>query len=126
MEGVCVRSAGGGGSVCEHFFFLMIRRPPRSTLFPYTTLFRSIFRVRSTIASQHKLFYRFRGLDGVFSALPGDSSLHMTPVGGPEHSGVQKSRGNVIKDEGKRVSVTRQIETIDGLPGYQQQNAKEQ
>src|SRR5947208_4650806 len=27
-------------SVCI-FFFLMIRRPPRSTLFPYTTLFRS-------------------------------------------------------------------------------------
>src|SRR5689334_24056499 len=26
------------------FFFLMIRRPPRSTLFPYTTLFRSIWR----------------------------------------------------------------------------------
>src|SRR2546426_8779902 len=25
------------------FFFLMIRRPPRSTLFPYTTLFRSPF-----------------------------------------------------------------------------------
>src|SRR2546422_7730837 len=25
------------------FFFLMIRRPPRSTLFPYTTLFRSVF-----------------------------------------------------------------------------------
>src|SRR6185437_16692797 len=24
------------------FFFLMIRRPPRSTLFPYTTLFRSM------------------------------------------------------------------------------------
>src|SRR5256885_3546540 len=27
--------------VCN-FFFLMIRRPPRSTLFPYTTLFRSV------------------------------------------------------------------------------------
>src|SRR2546429_6707780 len=27
-------------AVC--FFFLMIRRPPRSTLFPYTTLFRSM------------------------------------------------------------------------------------
>src|SRR5215469_1944897 len=25
------------------FFFLMIRRPPRSTLFPYTTLFRPLF-----------------------------------------------------------------------------------
>src|SRR5438445_2544645 len=38
-------------SLCVHvsavtfflFFFLMIRRPPRSTLFPYTTLFRSDF-----------------------------------------------------------------------------------
>src|SRR2546430_10209187 len=28
-------------SLGEVFFFLMIRRPPRSTLFPYTTLFRS-------------------------------------------------------------------------------------
>src|SRR2546430_12895309 len=27
------------------FFFLMIRRPPRSTLFPYTTLFRSQFAI---------------------------------------------------------------------------------
>src|SRR3712207_9303781 len=26
---------------CPSIFFLMIRRPPRSTLFPYTTLFRS-------------------------------------------------------------------------------------
>src|SRR3712207_9416833 len=29
------------------FFFLMIRRPPRSTLFPYTTLFRSSLRSAS-------------------------------------------------------------------------------
>src|SRR5438445_1159490 len=29
------------------FFFLMIRRPPRSTLFPYTTLFRSGGRARA-------------------------------------------------------------------------------
>src|SRR5438552_6822007 len=28
--------------ICYAFFFLMIRRPPRSTLFPYTTLFRSL------------------------------------------------------------------------------------
>src|SRR2546427_3597977 len=28
--------------ILRSFFFLMIRRPPRSTLFPYTTLFRSI------------------------------------------------------------------------------------
>src|SRR5256884_1193858 len=29
------------------FFFLMIRRPPRSTLFPYTTLFRSVQNVET-------------------------------------------------------------------------------
>src|SRR2546430_15008852 len=32
---------GSSVSLLCFFFFLMIRRPPRSTLFPYTTLFRS-------------------------------------------------------------------------------------
>src|SRR3989442_7793865 len=32
-------------SLSAFFFFLMIRRPPRSTLFPYTTLFRSVLHV---------------------------------------------------------------------------------
>src|SRR3954466_2805943 len=31
------------------FFFLMIRRPPRSTLFPYTTLFRSVSSIGAVI-----------------------------------------------------------------------------
>src|SRR5690554_7612893 len=30
------------------FFFLLLRRPPRSTLFPYTTLFRSQLRIASS------------------------------------------------------------------------------
>src|SRR2546430_8281949 len=33
------------------FFFLMIRRPPRSTLFPYTTLFRSSESLAKTLAT---------------------------------------------------------------------------
>src|SRR3712207_7650129 len=33
------------------FFFLMIRRPPRSTLFPYTTLFRSLSTTRRCACS---------------------------------------------------------------------------
>src|SRR5437667_7591608 len=33
------------------FFFLMLRRPPRSTLFPYTTLFRSMTKTAMLIAS---------------------------------------------------------------------------
>src|SRR5256885_17151372 len=41
----CVLCTPGGALSCTTrvalFFFLMIRRPPRSTLFPYTTLFRS-------------------------------------------------------------------------------------
>src|SRR5258705_4668418 len=39
------------------FFFLMIRRPPRSTLFPYTTLFRSgrpLERGRNTVRPDHR------------------------------------------------------------------------
>src|SRR2546425_474525 len=36
-----VLTSGQTQSVSFSFFFLMIRRPPRSTLFPYTTLFRS-------------------------------------------------------------------------------------
>src|SRR5438105_11862998 len=43
----------------RYFFFLMIRRPPRSTLFPYTTLFRS----EPARAEQH------RGLDQVAHGL---------------------------------------------------------
>src|SRR5256885_6718012 len=37
------------------FFFLMIRRPPRSTLFPYTTLFRSLEPAAIAVASMRSL-----------------------------------------------------------------------
>src|SRR5258708_11025643 len=48
-----------------YFFFLMIRRPPRSTLFPYTTLFRSqVVRTTSVAAAGSRgsksRFTRFR------------------------------------------------------------------
>src|SRR3712207_8304788 len=38
-------------TIIDFFFFLMIRRPPRSTLFPYTTLFRSSSARSNTAAS---------------------------------------------------------------------------
>src|SRR5256884_6382310 len=38
------------------FFFLMIRRPPRSTLFPYTTLFRSLSKYKFWIGGAFCLF----------------------------------------------------------------------
>src|SRR5258705_12182505 len=41
------------------FFFLMIRRPPRSTLFPYTTLFRSCrARLVAEIDQGHRAVHR--------------------------------------------------------------------
>src|SRR5258708_34729080 len=48
------------------FFFLMIRRPPRSTLFPYTTLFRSPMNIHRR--------------DG--SALPVEMAITSLPDGG--------------------------------------------
>src|SRR3712207_8139822 len=35
----------------SYVFFLMIRRPPRSTLFPYTTLFRSAVMLREPVSA---------------------------------------------------------------------------
>src|SRR2546430_5915065 len=47
-------SASLGQADIRDFFFLMIRRPPRSTLFPYTTLFRSRGRAPSSSASPRR------------------------------------------------------------------------
>src|SRR6202047_5507485 len=44
------------------FFFLMIRRPPRSTLFPYTTLFRSQLRLPEASHSEHQKIRCSQGL----------------------------------------------------------------
>src|SRR2546430_3227837 len=41
-------------SRARRFFFLMIRRPPRSPLFPYTTLFRSVHRDRRPDPHRHR------------------------------------------------------------------------
>src|SRR3712207_7256414 len=55
------------------FFFLMIRRPPRSTLFPYTTLFRSItFQAMCTFPSYAATFGKDSSLALllIFTVLP--------------------------------------------------------
>src|SRR5256885_13834105 len=41
----------------HNFFFLMIRRPPRSTLFPYTTLFRSVQGRRRLVESDRAFVF---------------------------------------------------------------------
>src|SRR5437762_12515409 len=42
-------------SIYLGFFFLIMRRPPRSTLFPYTTLFRSRARLRQFLAGRSEI-----------------------------------------------------------------------
>src|SRR2546422_7534321 len=58
------------------FFFLMIRRPPRSTLFPYTTLFRSDSLLMKNEGGRLVVGQRFGKLGlvsgAVFSDLDGD------------------------------------------------------
>src|SRR3712207_9347514 len=44
------------------FVFLMIRRPPRSTLFPYTTLFRSPLIISGMPESAADVYYRFAAI----------------------------------------------------------------
>src|SRR2546430_7107164 len=81
------------------FFFLMIRRPPRSTLFPYTTLFRSMdvqmWKAAATQANVRTL--RSRGLRFVG---PDEGPL-ASGLSGPgrrseEHTSELQSQSNLV------------------------------
>src|SRR5207253_10950108 len=64
------------------FFFLMIQRPPRSTLFPYTTLFRSYGDGRRTRTSD--------------SSWAGVSGRWPFPPRSEEHTSELQSRGHLV------------------------------
>src|SRR3712207_9356711 len=83
------------------FFFLMIRRPPRSTLFPYTTLFRS----RGLLAS-YRSDPRLEGCRFLFELgryLVADAGLYVTRV-----VDVKRMRGKtfVVTDGGMNHHLT--------------------
>src|SRR5256885_7230318 len=61
------------------FFFLMIRRPPRSTLFPYTTLFRSTGSAPHRHPGSHTFGYV---LEGSYEVKVGDGPLQKLGPGG--------------------------------------------
>src|SRR2546422_11162770 len=60
----------------------MIRRPPRSTLFPYTTLFRSCLARQTVGRSDRRTERRDRG-EGASLAPPGEVKAHEEHVGSP-------------------------------------------
>src|SRR5215208_7482986 len=72
------------------FFFLMIRRPPSSTLFPYTTLFRPRLRSPRSSYGRGRAPGRRppRGSPGAASPPPGSRS--------EEHTSELQSRGHLV------------------------------
>src|SRR2546430_12667450 len=86
--GACYLYSSLARLIC--FFFLMIRRPPRSTLFPYTTLFRSEDRPPQTTASRSlsRLLHPHRHEECRLSSLP----LYRSE----EHTSELQSQSNLV------------------------------
>src|ERR1039458_8724921 len=87
-------------------FFLMIRRPPRSTLFPYTTLFRSQRAAptprieRRTGAGLHGFPTREAGLIAPYSSLTDGSFSGGRRRGETEGTGLPASQISLLRAEG--------------------------
>src|SRR2546430_10620437 len=98
------------------FFFLMIRRPPRSTLFPYTTLFRSLRRARRRFAGVGEHAVARSREDRRVDGEPFDRS--------EEHTSELQSQSNLVcrlllekkNTHAKFVSYTEKI--MDALPQH--------
>src|SRR2546427_2269242 len=73
------------------FFFLMIRRPPRSTLFPYTTLFRSPCRRRGSSRPRRASWRRGRRARGCRACGSG-----RRPSRSEEHTSELQSQSNLV------------------------------
>src|SRR3712207_8414536 len=78
------------------FFFLMIRRPPRSTLFPYTTLFRSILRAVNilTQSAEHIHIVAPKGNVGYIVAVA-DCNLIGVPMLDRKSTRLNSSHANI-------------------------------
>src|SRR5260221_9659549 len=74
----------------------MIRRPPRSTLFPYTTLFRSLFRTQHDPEGFTELALRKEAASGIRSEI--ENLLNNVPTGGrsEEHTSELQSHSDLV------------------------------
>src|SRR2546429_4680269 len=79
------------------FFFLMIRRPPRSTLFPYTTLFRSPIRPASLGQKPDTLcLYKTSGLSPHPNSCPSRRRGKVRLLRSEEHTSELQSRLHLV------------------------------
>src|SRR3712207_7656542 len=103
-------------------FFLMIRRPPRSTLFPYTTLFRS-FAARRACARRGSRPGDARGFAQSASHGAGSRRArrgHTGSARSEEHTSELQSRQYIVCRlllEKKKLSRTKTYATMQ-IPGY--------
>src|SRR5204863_7779780 len=74
------------------FFFLMIRRPPRSTLFPYTTLFRSV----DADKGKTEVFQQLSLHPGDGLKVNGQGPLTFNPSRSEEHTSELQSRRDLV------------------------------
>src|SRR2546430_8810239 len=80
----------------------MIRRPPRSTLFPYTTLFRSLHPGRAAGRARAAARLRLRHRDGRVERFPGDPDQpaavhrHAGHARSEEHTSELQSQSNIV------------------------------
>src|SRR2546430_4341473 len=100
----------------------MIRRPPRSTLFPYTTLFRSLYmKVRDAV----------RAVNEVENYLYATSQLAQTTlrsVRSEEHTSELQSQSNLVcrllLEKKKKNKIERKMNTIDNDPSTQNMKSR--
>src|SRR2546430_12855754 len=85
------------------FFFLMIRRPPRSTLFPYTTLFRSSSTAATSRSKAHATTHLFHPPSSTDTAAKDRSSPSALSACRPallarseEHTSELQSQSNLV------------------------------
>src|SRR3712207_8745349 len=78
------------------FFFLMIRRPPRSTLFPYTTLFRSASGIGEVIARGPNVMLGYYQNEQATQSAIVSRWLHTGDLRSEEHTSELQSRQYLV------------------------------
>src|SRR2546430_5957536 len=94
----------------------MIRRPPRSTLFPYTTLFRSLLTKGTPTRNAEQIAAAIEGVGGSIGASAGDDFLTRSE----EHTSELQSQSNLVcrllLEKKKKKNEQRKKDTLRCVP----------
>src|SRR5690625_6453274 len=104
-------------SLCFLFFFLLIRLPPRSTLFPYTTLFRS--RILADLRADGEVISR----KTVAKTM---RRLGLRGIRSEEHTSELQSRGHLVCRlllEKKKSQITKTVLKVQIYPYFYYKNS---